>query len=85
MGYPPPLVQWSKVNGSLSNRTSTISMQMLTNKGNVTNVTVDLIFTGTYREDTGVYECSVSNILNSSTRNATLVVQCMYVISIATN
>ena len=75
-GYPPPLVQWSKVNGSLSDRTSTTSMSMLTNEGNVTNVTVDLIFTGTYRDDTGVYECSVSNLLNTVTRNATLVVQC---------
>ena len=75
-------MQWSKVNGSLSDRTSTTSISMQTNEGNVTNVTVELIFTQTYREDTGVYECSVSNILNSSTRNATLVVQCMYVISI---
>ena len=77
-GYPPPLVQWSKVNGSLSDRTSTTNMSMLTNEGNVTNVTVDLIFTGTYRDDTGVYECSVSNILNTITRNTTLVVQCMF-------
>ena len=76
-GYPPPLVQWSKVNGSLSDRTSTTNMSMLTNEGNVTNVTVDLIFTGTYRGDTGVYECSISNILNAITRNTTLVVQCM--------
>ena len=76
IGYPPPLVQWSKVNGSLSDRTSTTNMSMLTNEGNVTNVTVDLIFTGTYRDDTGVYECSVSNLLNTVTRNATLVVQC---------
>ena len=76
-GYPPPLVQWSKVNGSLSDRTSTTNMSMLTNEGNVTNVTVDFIFTGTYRDDSGVYECSVSNILNTITRNTTLVVQCM--------
>ena len=76
-GYPPPLVQWSKVNGSLSDRTSTTNMSMLTNEGNVTNVTVDLIFTGTYRDDSGVYECSISNILNTITRNTTLVVQCM--------
>ena len=76
-GYPPPLVQWSKVNGLLSDRTSTISMSMLTNEGNVTNVTVDLILTGTYRDDTGVYECSVSNLLNIVTRNISLIVQCM--------
>ena len=77
VGYPPPLVQWSKVNGSLSDRTSTTNMSMLTNEGNVTNVTVDLIFTGTYRDDTGVYECSVSNLLNAVTRNISMVVQCM--------
>ena len=78
-GYPPPLVQWSKVNGSLSDRTSTTSMSMLTNEGNVTNVTVDLIFTGTYRDDTGVYECLVSNLLNTITRRTTLVIQCTFV------
>ena len=77
VGYPPPLVQWSKVNGSLSDRTSTTNMSMLTNEGNVTNVTVDLIFTGTCREDTGIYECSVSNPLNTITRNVSLTVQCM--------
>ena len=76
-GYPPPLVQWSKVNGSLSDRTSTTNMSMLTNEGNVTNVTVDLIFTGTYRDDTGVYECSVSNLLNDVARTTTLIIRCM--------
>ena len=77
LGYPPPLVQWNKVNGSLSDRTSTTNMSMLNNEGNVTNVIVDLIFTGTYRDDTGVYECSVSNLLNALTRNISIVVQCM--------
>ena len=76
-GYPPPLVQWSKVNGSFSHRTSTISMATPTNEGNVTNVTVDLIFTRIHREDTGAYECSVSNVLNAVRRNATLIIQCM--------
>ena len=75
-GYPPPLVQWSKVNGLLSDRISTTSMSMLTNEGNVTNVTVDLVFTGTYREDTGVYECLASNLLNTVSRNISMVVQC---------
>ena len=77
VGYPPPLVQWRKLSGPLSDRTSVNSMSMLTNEGNVTNVTVDLIFTGAYREDTGVYECSVSNLLNDVTRNISLIVQCM--------
>ena len=31
-GYPPPLVQWSKVNELLSDRTSTTNMSMLTNE-----------------------------------------------------
>ena len=75
-GYPPPLVQWNKINGSLSDRTSTTNMSMLTNKGNVTNVTVDLIFTGTYRQDTGVYECSVNNLLNDVRANITFIVTC---------
>ena len=80
VGYPPPLVEWRKLNGSLSDRVSITNMSMLTNEGNVTNVTVDLIFTGTYREDSGVYECSVSNLLNTVTRIISLTVQCMYVI-----
>ena len=79
VGYPPLLVQWRKLNGSLSDRVSITNMSMSTNEGNVTNVTVDLIFTGAYREDTGVYECSVSNLLNYVTRNVSVIVQCTYV------
>ena len=76
VGYPPPLVQWRKLNGSLSDRISITNMSMSTSEGNVTNVTVDLIFTGAYREDTGVYECSVSNLLNYVTRSTNLIIQC---------
>ena len=76
VGYPPPLVQWRKLNGSLSDRVSITNTSMSTNEGNVTNVTVDLTFTGAYREDTGVYECSVSNLLNYVTRSTNLIVQC---------
>ena len=78
VGHPPPLVQWRKLNGSLSDRVSIIKMSMSTNEGNVTRVTVDLIFTGAYREDTGVYECSAINLLNNATRNVSLFVQCTY-------
>ena len=52
---------------------------MSTNKGNVTRVTVNLIFTGIHREDTGVYKCLVSNLLNNATGNVSLTVQCTYV------
>ena len=55
---------------------------MSTNEGNVTNVTVDLIFTGAHRDDTGVYKCSVSNLLNSVQRNAILIVQCMLLVNV---
>ena len=79
VGHPPPLIQWRKLNGSFNdNRVSITNMSMSTKEGNVTNVTVDLMFTGAYREDTGVYECSVSNLLNYVTRNVSLIVQCMY-------
>ena len=80
IGHPPPLVQWRKLNGSLSDRVSSTDMSISTNEGNITRVIVDLIFTGTYREDTGVYECIVSNLLNNVTGNVSLTVQCMQVI-----
>ena len=77
VGYPPPLVEWRKLNGSLSDRVSSTNMSMSTNEGNVTRVTVDLIFSRAYREDTGIYECSVSNLLNAVTGNISITVQCM--------
>ena len=59
-------------------------MSMSTNEGNVTNVTVDLIFTGAYREDTAIYMCSANNLLNRVTKNVSLIVQCMHVIYVRT-
>ena len=56
-------------------------MSMSTNEGNVTRVTVDLIFTGAYREDTGVYKCTASNILNFATQNTTLIIQCKHLLN----
>ena len=53
-------------------------MSMSTNEGNVTRVTAELILTRASREDTGVYECSVGNLLNIVTRNISLIVQCTY-------
>ena len=82
VGHPPPLVEWTNLDGSLSDRTSVTNMSMSTNEGNVTRVTVDLIFTGTYRDDTGVYKCLVSNLLNDVTENVSLTVQCRWLISI---
>ena len=53
-------------------------MSMSTNEGNLTRVTVDLLLTGVYREDTGVYVCSAINILNNVTRNINLIVKCTF-------
>ena len=78
VGHPPPLVQWSKINGSLSDTALSTRMSMSTNEGNVTRVTLDLLLTKVSREDTGIYVCSASNLLNNVTRRVTLVVQCRY-------
>ena len=77
VGHPPPLVQWRKLNGSLSDRVTSTNMSMSTNEGNITRVTVNLILTRVSREDTGVYVCSAANLLNIATRNVSLIVQCM--------
>ena len=81
VGHPPPLVQWRKLNRSLSDRVSITNMSMSTNEGNVTRVTVELILTRASRADTGVYECSVSNLLNYVTRSTTLTIQCKQAIN----
>jgi len=49
---------------------------MSTNEGNVTRVTVELIITGAYKGDSGIYECSVSNLPNMVTSIVNLTVQC---------
>ena len=77
VGHPPPLVEWTNLDGSISDRAS---MLKSTNEGIVTRVTVDLIFTRAFRDDTGVYECLVSNLLNIATGNVSLTVQCMQVV-----
>ena len=51
-------------------------MSMSTNEGNITRVTIDLTLSGAYRDDTGVYVCSVSNLLNSVEINTMLTIQC---------
>ena len=77
VGHPSPLVQWKKVNGSFSDRVSTTDILNSTNLRNVTRVTVDLIVTTAHREDTAVYECTVSSLQKNVTRNVSLTVQCM--------
>ena len=78
-GHPPPLVQWRKLNGSLSDRVSITNMSMSTNEENVTRVTGGLIFNKAHRDDTGVYECLISSQLKNISRNISLIVRCTYV------
>ena len=52
-------------------------MSNSSNQNNVTRVTVELIVTGAHREDTGVYECTVSSQQRNITANVSLTVQCM--------
>jgi len=77
-GHPPPHVVWRKNDGTMSTRTTISNSSMSTNEGNVTRVTIELIITGAYRDDSGSYECSVSNLLNTVTSSVNLTVQCMY-------
>jgi len=74
-GYPPPAVVWQNIdsNDRLMSGTAMISP---TGVGNVTSVSVELMVTGAMRVDTGMYTCSVSNILNSISRNINITVQC---------
>ena len=80
VGYPPPLVQWRKLNRSLSDRVSITNMSMSTDDGNVTRVIVDQFLTSVSREDTGDYECLASNIFYNATRIISLIVQCTYIV-----
>ena len=81
-GHPPPHVEWRKVDGTISNRATISNSSMSTNEGNVTRVTVKLTITGAYRDDSGSYECSVSNLLNTVTGTVNLTIQCMYSINV---
>ena len=76
VGHPPPTVQWRNLSGVFSDRIS-ISMSNSSNQNNVTRVTAELIVTGAHREDTGVYECTVSSQQRNITANVSLTVQCM--------
>ena len=78
-GYPPPTVVWQNSDGSsLSNMRLVSGSEVMspTGVGNVTSVSVGLMVTGAMRVDTGMYTCSVSNIVNSTTRNINITVQC---------
>ena len=79
IGYPPPTVQWDKIDETLSNRVSVSdSINVPTVYGNVTRVSVNLTITNTSREDTGVYKCSANNSVGEDIVNASITVQCKF-------
>ena len=78
-GYPVPTVVWQNSDGSSlsNNRLLSGPVNMLsTGVGNVTSVSVELMVIGAMRVDTGMYRCSASNSVNSTTRNVNITVQC---------
>ena len=76
-GYPPPTVQWDRIDGTLSDRVSVSdSVSVPTGYGNVTRVSVNLTITNALREDTGDYICSVNNSIGDDKRNVSITVQC---------
>ena len=82
-GYPVPIVVWQNSNGSnLSNNrlVSGSPVNVPTGVGNVTNVSVELMVIGAMRVDTGMYRCSASNSINSTTRNISITVQCKLIV-----
>ena len=79
LGYPPPTVEWNRIDGFLSYRVSlNDSVSVLTGNGNVTRVSVNLTITNAYREDSGVYACSASNSIGSDDRIISITIQCKF-------
>ena len=83
LGYPPPIIVWSRTNGTLSDRVSVSdSVSIPTGYGNVTRVSINLTITNASREDTGVYMCSANNSVGSDNRNVSVTIQCKFAIMI---
>ena len=90
-GYPVPTVVWQNSDGSsLSNSTlsnnslvsgSPVNMSS-TGVGNETSISVELMVKGAMRVDTGIYRCSATNSVNSTTRNVSITVQCKHIVVI---
>jgi len=79
LGYPPPTIIWSKNDGALSDRVSVSdSVSVLTGNGNVTSVSVTLTLINANREDTGVYQCTASNIVGTNEMDVDVIVQCKF-------
>ena len=82
-GYPVPTVVWQNSDGSSLNNSRVVSGSPVissTGVGNVSSVSVELMVIGAMRVvDSGMYRCSANNIINSTTRNINITVQCKYI------
>ena len=75
-GYPPPIIVWSRTNGTLNDRVSVgNSVSVLTENGHLARVSVNLTITNASREDTGVYTCSANNSLGNDSKNVSIIVE----------
>ena len=79
-GYPPPTIVWSRLDGNLSDRVLVSdNVSVPTGYGNVTRVSVNLIITNAYREDTGNYMCLASNEIGGDDNNVSITVECKFI------
>ena len=77
LGYPPPTVVWSRLDGNLSDRVFVSdSVSVPTGYGNVTRVSVNLTITNIIRVDRGNYICSTDNGIGSDNENISITVHC---------
>ena len=72
-GYPIPSIEWRLNETSYMIRNSSITTITLTGglRSNTSNITV----TNAVTNDTGIYECVATNVVNTDTQDANVTVQ----------
>ena len=72
-GYPVPSIEWKLNGSSYIIRNSSVTTITLTEglQSNTSNITV----TNAMTNDTGIYECVATNVVNNDTQNANVTVQ----------
>ena len=75
-GYPVPSIEWTLNGTSYMISNSTITTITLTGglRSNTSNITV----TDAMTNDTGIYECVATNVVNTVTQDATVTVQSQF-------